>query len=129
MDYKCITSKISSQYKYIHSEKVTVCEDGLLRDNEGYIGVALGSYYGSTIGDRYIIHLSTGKTVKCILLDQKADRETDTTNSYHLHDGSLVELVIDTNKCKVSYGMAIKMGNFDYADFFKGEIVEVEKVN
>ena len=51
MDYKAITAKNSTQYKYIR-DYMNIDSSGLLVDEDGFIGVALGSYYG-VIGDRY----------------------------------------------------------------------------
>ena len=73
MDYKKITNKSSSQYKIIQT--LDKSSDGLLRDKEGYIAVALGSKYGD-IGDKFIVKLSTGKEVKVIKADEKSDKDT-----------------------------------------------------
>ena len=43
MDYRAITDTSSAQYQFIHSDQIMICEDGFLRDDEGFIGVAMGS--------------------------------------------------------------------------------------
>ena len=119
-----MTDKTSSSYKLI--QKLTKSKDGLLRDKDGYIAVALGNYYGK-VGDRFIIKLSTNKEVKVIKSDTKANKDT-TNKCYHNSDGSMVELIVDNNRIKTYYPMAYKMGNFNYSDIFNGEITQVYKV-
>lgn len=127
MDYRCVTDTSSSQYKLIHSDEITVCSDGLLRDRYGYVGVALGHYYTNGVGERFVVTFEDGSKAKFIVLDIKADKDT-VNRANHASDGSMVEFVIDTNKAKTAYSDAIKMGNFDYAEGFKGNIVGIEKV-
>lgn len=127
MSYKAITNKSSAQYKFIHSDKIKVCSDGLLRDKDGYIGVAFGSYYQDKIGDRFIVTFEDGKKQKFVAVDQKADKDTINCAN-HKTDGSMIEFVIDISKAKKTYKTAICMGNFDYADDFSGNIIKIEKV-
>lgn len=123
MSYKAITDRDSKQYKMIHSSNIRLCEDGLLRTPDGYIGVALASKYGK-VGDKFIMQLSTGKLVKVIKLDEKANRHT-TDGCYTTHDHSIAEMIIDVNKARKSYRKAITMGDFNYSDFFNGTVIDV----
>jgi len=125
MDYRCVTSIGSAQYKLIHSDQVTVGSDGLLYCGE-YIGAAIGSRYGS-VGDKFILTMSDGRQVKIISLDEKADKDT-VDNCHHRSDGSLVEFVINTNGVRNAYPMAIKMGNLDYIPKLSGNVVKIQKV-
>ena len=125
MDYRCITSKTSAQYKLIYSDEIVVGSDGLLYCGE-YVGVALGSKYGN-IGDKFIITLDTGKEFKAIKVDAKADAHTY-YGCHHRTDASVVEFVIDTDRARDNYSLALKMGSFDYVDAFKGVVVKIEKV-
>lgn len=118
-----ITNKKSKQYQLIND--VLIKKDGLLTDKEGYIAVALSSLYGN-IGDRFIIELSSGKNVKVIKSDEKADK--DVINKCYHPDGSIVELIIDVNAAKRNYKEAILMGDFNYSDFFNGEITNIKKI-
>lgn len=127
MDYRCVTDTSSSQYKLIYSDEITVCEDGLLRDKYGYIGVALGSYYANCVGERFVITFENGNKEKFIVLDMKADKDT-VNGANHSSDGSMMEFVIATNKTKDSYPLAMKMGDFDYVSNFNGNIIKIEKV-
>lgn len=126
MDYRSITSKSSNQYKLLHSDIMEYCDDGLIRTKEGqYIAVALGSQYGS-IGTKYIMKLSSGKEVRIIKAEEKADK--DTVNGCIDKNGAMVEFVIDIEKAKSSYKYAIYTGSFNYSDEFNGKIVEMKKV-
>lgn len=127
MDWSCITSKTSAQYKLIHSDKIEICSDGLLRDKDGFIGVALGSYYSQKIGERFILTFEDGHKVKVITCDAKADKDT-INGANHKSDGSMIEMVIDVDKAKNHYSLAIQMGDFNYAEEFQGNIVKIEKI-
>lgn len=125
MDYRAITSRGSTQYRLLHDGTVEYGSDGLIRTHDGYIAVALGSYYGS-LGSKYICTLSSGKQIKLFKIEAKANR--DTRNGCTARNGDIIEFVIDTKKAKKSYPMAIRMGNFNYSDQFNGKVVKMEKV-
>lgn len=127
MDYRCVTDTTSSQYKLIYSEEIIVCDDGLLRDKYGYIGIAIGNYYTNGVGERFVVTFEDGRKEKFIVLDIKANKDT-INGANHVSDGSMIEFVIDTNKAKTAYADAIKMGNFNYTNKFEGNIVSIEKV-
>lgn len=124
MDYKKITDKTSKQYQLI--KKLNKCTDGLLRDEEGYIAVALGSQYGN-IGDRFIVKLSTGKEVRVIKADEKADEDT-VNGCYHKVDKSMIEIIVIKGVFEKYYNKAAIMGDFNYSDIFNGSIIEIYKV-
>lgn len=71
MDYKMITNKSSKQWQYINASGKIKIENGYLMEGE-YIGVALGSYFGE-IGTKYIFTLDTGKQIKVVKIEEKAD--------------------------------------------------------
>ena len=127
MDYRAITDKNSYQYKLIHSEKISICSDGLLRDKNGFIAVALGSYYSTKIGERFIITFENGNKIKVITCDAKADKDT-INGANHKTDGSMIEMIIDVSKAKKYYPMGIKMGDFNYEEGFQGNIIKIVKV-
>lgn len=130
MDYRAITDKTSPQYQFIHSDEITICEDGFLRDSEGYIGVAMGSYFGE-VGSRYICRLDNGAEIKVVKVEVKA--EQDTVQDFYGKDNyDIIEFVIDTkaqwmqdNKRENGY---IFSGNFNNYEAFNGKIVEIDKV-
>lgn len=130
MDYRAITDKTSPQYQFIHSDEITICEDGFLRDSEGYIGVAMGGYFGE-VGSRYICRLDNGAEIKVVKVEMKA--EQDTVQGFYGKDNyDIIEFVIDTkaqwmqdNKWENGY---IFSGNFNNYEAFNGKIVEIDKV-
>ena len=130
MDYRAITSVNSNQYQYIYnSGEIYVAEDGFLRTYDGYIGVALGSYFGN-IGDKYVFTLDTGIELRLVKVEEKADKDTD-SYGYTADDGSVIEFVIDAGKMrnkKYENGY-IYGGNFNNCPDFNGKIVKIVKVN
>lgn len=128
MSYKAITNTGSTQYKFIKSN-MTVNEKGLLVDKDGYIGIALGSYFGE-IGRRYIITLDTGVILKVVKVEAKADNHT-VNGCYQKWDKSVIEFVVDTKKAGEYYGVGsngyIANGNFNNIPEFKGKIIKIEE--
>ena len=129
MDYRAVTSPSSTQYWYIR-RYMYVDPTGLLIDEDGFIGVALGSYYG-VIGDRYYFTLDNGTVLPVVKIDEKADEDTlDGCN--HGEDGSVIEFVIDKNLAGNYFGVwengLILSGNFNNTEVFRGSIAKVEKV-
>lgn len=130
MDYRAITDKTSPQYQFIHSDEITICEDGFLRDSEGYIGVAMGGYFGE-VGSKYICRLDNGVEIKVVKVEVKAEQDT-VQNFYGKDNYDIIEFVIDTkaqwmqdNKWENGY---IFSGNFNNHEAFNGKIVEIDKV-
>ena len=132
MDYRAITAKGSTQYRYIQANMKIDEATGFLVDEDGFIGVALGSYYG-VIGDRYYITLESGVVLPVVKVEEKADGDTIGGCS-HGSDGSVIEFVIDTDYAassdlfnRTGNGL-INSGNYNNYDLFRGEIAKVEKV-
>lgn len=126
MDYRAITLTSSAQYQYIQ-EHMTI-HDGLLYSEDGYIGVALGSWWGD-IGDKWIIELDTGITLKVVKIDEKADRHVN-NGCQHKKDYSVIEFVVDGDTIpsdwRGSNGYVFN-GNFNNSDLFKGNINKVKR--
>jgi hypothetical protein len=103
-------------------------QDGFLYDGHGFIGVALGSYFGE-IGSRYIFTLDTGITLKVIKVEAKSDRHTY-DGCQQRWDKSVIEFVIDlqTNVYGVGGNGLVLNGNFNNHPDFKGKIIKIEKV-
>lgn len=119
----------SRQYELIASE-MTVRDDGLLISEDGYIGVALGSYFGE-LGSKYIFTLENGTELNLIKVEAKAD--VDTYNGCeHKTDSSVIEFVIDGMTAKEYWGIApngyINGGNFNNVEQFKGQIISIDKI-
>lgn len=120
-DYRCITDTSSPQYEIqLHSWT----DDNGLRRYESYYCVALGSAYGSTIGDKYIITLSTGQQFAAILADQKADRDTV---DGHTRDrsGAVVEFIVETGALPYEVRQS---GSVSSIPLFDGEVREIRRL-
>lgn len=120
MDYRCITAKSSPQYKLQHNKAYTDDRTGIRMVNGRYC-IALGSYYVKTVGTKVDLIMKNGKVIKCILADQKADK--DTINNHRQHpDGSIIEVLVDTGSLprKVK-----RTGDVSYVNPFKGSIKKI----
>lgn len=131
MDYRATTARDSKQYWFIREELTVDTKTGFLYDKDGFIGVALGSFYGE-IGDRYYFTLDSGVVLPLVKCEEKADWDTDYSNCYHTNDNSVIEFVIDKNYALEYFGRLsndyVLNGNYNNYHLFKGEIVKVEKV-
>lgn len=103
MDYRAITNKASAQYKLIHNwgwhdHQGFMRVDGErdLGINDDYYMIALGSYYGSTMGTKYRITTDTGNVFYGILSDAKAYPEVNSTNQYGLRNKDIIECLVYT---------------------------------
>ena len=104
MSYRAVTNKNSPQYKLINTYG-WVDSEGFMRCSSGkewgidqnYYMIALGSYYGTTIGTKYRITLDTGKVFYGVLADCKANKHTNKTNQY-ARNNDVVEFIVDTKK-------------------------------
>ena len=130
MSYKAITNKKSKQYKFIESEMVVNEDSGMLLDEHGFTGVALGSYFGD-IGSRFVFTLSTGIELKLVKVEAKADVHVN-NGCEHKKDKSVIEFVIDKDIAKGFNGETsnnyVLSGNFNNSESYEGEIEKIEKV-
>ena len=130
MSYKTITDRSSEQYKYIQNYMSIDDSTGLLYDNDGFIGIALGSYFGP-IGSRYYVTLDTGIVLPVVKIEAKADKHTN-NGCEQKWDGSVIEFVVDEAKALEYFGTRsngyVLDGNFNNYELFKGGIEKIEKV-
>lgn len=119
MDYRAITNKSSLQWK-LQQQAHTF--QGYRRIGESFM-VAVGSGVGS-VGQYGELIMTSGKIYSIIVGDQKDDRHTDSSNIYHLTDGSAVEFIVDKNTLSKK---AKQMGNISYCTNidFSGNIAKV----
>ena len=131
MDYRAITDTASKQYKYIQEHMIVDNETGFLYDEDGFIGAALGRYYG-VIGDRFYFTLENGVTLPIVKIESKADIDTDDNNCYNPYDNSTIEFVVDTDLANEYFGYygngLVLSGNYGNYPLFKGKIISVDKV-
>lgn len=126
MDYRCITSRRSPQYK-LQGECWTD-ENGLRRLGDDYV-IAVGSYYADHIGDRLEITLENGDGFTAVVGDFKANCHTDSTHRYYPMSGgrkNVIEFIVDTESLDRT---ARRMGDISYIDGFGGDIADVEKID
>lgn len=133
MSYKAVTNTASPQYKFIRtwgwsdSEGFMRCNGE--RDfgiNSEYYLVAMGSYYGTTIGTKYRITLDTGKVFYAALADLKANRDTNSTHQYCPGNKDIVEFLVDTSKLNKDVK---RMGSANVYMPLNGSIIKIEKMN
>lgn len=119
MDYRTITDTSSEQWAL--QQKAYTGPYGI-RKVDGYFCVAMGSKFGTEIGQKFTLEMANGKKIPVILADQKADADTDPT---HMYDklGGIVEFVVE----KESLSSLVKtMGDISYADYeFYGPIKNI----
>jgi hypothetical protein len=128
MDYRKITKTDSAQYKLIHSDAIVIDDRGFLVTEDGYIGVALGTYFGP-IGSKFIFTFEDGHQLKLIKVEVKSDAHTC---DHNILDGSgaAIEFVIDSktswmNAHRGANGLIFN-GNFNA--YFNGKIKTVNRV-
>ena len=125
MDRKAITDETSEQHAFI--EENMEARNGHWVDREGYIGVALGSWFGE-IGSRWIFYLSSGEVLYTVKIEHKADIHT-VYGCRHADDQSVIEFVIDaeTNPYWIGSNGLIVNGNYNNLQQFEGTIEYVKK--
>lgn len=117
MDYRYITDE-SSRQLFLQQNYAYTGNYGIRMIDNRYCA-AIGSYYGCQIGQWFDIVLYNGHIIPCIMADQKADAHTDYSNRQTLHDGSIVEFVVDT---PALYSDIRKSGNVGSVPNWDGEI-------
>lgn len=131
MDYRATTAVNSRQYQYMRKYMYVDDETGFLLDKDGFIGVALGSYYGE-IGDRFYFTLDSGVVLPLVKIEEKADIDTDGSGCYHVGDKSVIEFVINKDYANNYFGYygngLVLQGNYSNYSLFSGSIEKVEKV-
>lgn len=119
MSYKAVSS--SSAQGKLQAKAKTDSKTGI-RKVDGRYCVALGSYYCTKIGTKIDLVMENGSIVKCILADQKANRDTDAKNQ-KTSDGSIAEFLVDMDELPSKVKI---MGNVSYAcKELKGNISKV----
>lgn len=130
MDYRAIRAEGSTQYRFIRQNLKVDGKTGLLYDKDGFIAVALGSYFGK-IGSRYYFTLSDGQVLPLVKAEAKADRHVH-NGCAHGRDGSVIEMVIDSGRAAKYFGLSangyVASGNFNRNRYFHGRIVKIERV-
>ena len=126
MDYKCITNSNSQQYKL--QQMCWTDSQGIRRQGDD-VCIALGSYYGTNIGDRYLITTDTGNSYTAVLADCKADIHTDANNQYReagYGSKNIVEFIVDSNCLS---GDVLFSGNIGTYNNYSGNITSIQRIS
>lgn len=125
-DYRAYNIKYTPHYRL--QQLAWTDSYGLRRYHEDYL-VALGSYYSTKIGDRFLVTLDTGRSFTVMLADGKWDIDCDADNMYTPtidysgeYAGNLLEFIID--ETQVSPKM-YQYGSLDYYEEFKGSVTSM----
>ena len=121
MDYRTITDTSSKQYKL--QQQATTNEIGI-REINGRLMVAMGTYYVEKVGKKFDITLSTGEVIPVIVGDIKSDLHTDPTNRYIEHNGNIVEFIVneDILDRKIKLTGSLNHGKL------KGQVTKIQEV-
>lgn len=98
MSYKSF-SKGSKQYKL---QQYCITDSFGLRGVDGLYTIAIGSRFGTKIGQRIDLVLENGTVIPCVMGDQKANVHTDATNTFSNTTRNLCcsEFIVDSRKLK-----------------------------
>ena len=99
-----------------------------IRRQRDDVCIALGSYYGTEIGTRYLITTDMGNSFTAVLADCKADIHTDYNNQYRdTGNGfkNVVEFIVDTYALDPD---VMSSGNIGTYDNYSGNIVSIQKL-
>ena len=127
MDFRCVTSPESEQWKLLHSENCVSNGNGLM-SVDGYYCVAMGQNFGS-IGDRFIAVLEKNNgeryEVGLIMADAKQMCHTRNCEGWVGANGHVFEMIVYTN---VLNPTAKVMGDCNYVPELEGRVVEIRKL-
>lgn len=101
--YQEVTDHYSEQWKLIQTLKI--CDDGYLRDKDGFVAAALGSYFGD-IGSRWYFVCEDNTVIPIIKVDEKQDVHTD----WETHTKGIISGTYDEN------GNVVRTG--EYIEFY-----------
>ncbi|MCL2285895.1 MAG: hypothetical protein FWC32_05950 [Firmicutes bacterium] len=122
MDWRSITYRNSRQWRM--QQIAYTCDTGFRRVDGLYM-IALGTYFlYHGVGDVFDIILSGDITFRAVVGDIKDDRHTDSTNRFHLSDGSVVEFIVDR---QVMCRDVLSRGSMYFAGF-PGEVVSMKRL-
>lgn len=127
MDFRCVTSPESEQWKLLHSENCVSVGNGLM-SVDGYYCVAMGQNFGS-VGDRFIAVLEKDNgeryEVGLIMADAKQMCHTRNNEGWVGVNGHVFEMVVDTELLNPS---AKVMGDCNYVPELEGQVIEIRKL-
>ena len=122
--YTAVTVRNSPQYRLLNSAECYTDSETGIRMVDGCYCVALGSYYGTTVGTKYRVTFSTGTSINVILCDQKANCHTDANNQYAVNNNDILEFYVQGSAMPHSVRSG---GDFGRYPKFAGSVVSIEK--
>lgn len=126
MDYRRITDKSSRQWEL--QQECWTDSKGLRRYNSDYL-IALGSYFSTNIGDRFLITLDNGFEFTAVLGDCRADYYMDASNKYvEMTCGkkNIIEFIVDIYALDENVSLSGNIGSYSN---YSGNIVSIQKIN
>lgn len=96
MDYRCF----SKRTRQGQLQQYCITDSYGLRQVDGVYCIAVGSRFGTTIGQRLDLVLANGTVIPCVMADQKANVHTDATNTFSNTTQNLCcsEFVVQTER-------------------------------
>lgn len=135
MDYRMVTDPTSRQYQLLQSPNIITNNQGLRcyqLDGHSYPLIAVGSGITTEVGQRLNVFIQSDQNQEYILQaivgDLKDNDHTDSTNTYHIVDNSVIEFLVDTKQLKQDEPLAATMGDLSYINTgqFKGAVSKIE---
>lgn len=96
MDYRTITSTGTYEYK-LQNTVAHTNDDGIRMINGRYC-IAVGTAFGTRIGQYIDLVLENGTVIHCIMGDTKADEHTDSEHVFTVASGCCSEFIVETEK-------------------------------
>jgi hypothetical protein len=120
MPYTAITQTSSLQYKVVRL--ATPDSNGLLKIDDKVV-VALGTGWSLNVGDTAKVVTEFGE-FDIVVGDIKADCHTDSANKVTLHNGCVVEFIVDQSTLDSQIKVS---GNVASLDQYRGRVLSIEK--
>ena len=96
MDYRTITSTGTYEYK-LQNTVASTNDDGIRMINGRYC-IAIGTAFGTRIGQYIDLVLENGTVIHCVMGDTKSDAHTDPEHVFTVASGCCSEFIVETEK-------------------------------
>ena len=118
MDYRTITCKASNQYKL---QQLSVTNEDGLRMYDNRYCIALGTGFNVDVGDYVDVWLGD-RMLECVVGDIKQDVHTGPDNKQIVHNGNVVEFIVEKDKLDE---YVAKTGSIANIEGFDGDVTQV----
>lgn len=96
MDYRTITS--TGTYEYKLQNTIAYTNDDGIRMIDGRYCIAVGTAFGTRIGQYIDLVLENGTVIHCVMGDTKSDEHTDSEHVFTVASGCCSEFIVETEK-------------------------------